>query len=740
MLGRFLKRYAARLVGLALLLALLALRVVDPLPVQTLRNLSFDAYQRWHPRPVPDLPVAILDIDDASIEELGQWPWPRTRLADLIDAATAAGAVAVAFDIVFAEPDRLSPGAIARDNPALPADTAAALTALPSNDDVLAEAIGRSRVVLGQTSLRSATANRAEKRQVRPAPHAILGADPAPFLLKFPDIVANLDRLEDRAAGRGVFSVLPDADGIYRRVPVVMQVQDQLRLGLSMELLRIATGGQAFALRSNEAGIDGIVVARQLIRTAPDGTVWPWFSPTSDRRFVPAADLLNGRMAPGRLAGHLVLVGTSAIGLQDFRPTPLGRPMAGVEIHAQLLENVLQKTLLVRPNYAVAVEIVMLLALGAIVIGLTPLLQARWLIALTLLLVAGYGGVSFWQFQSQRLLLDPTFPMLGTVLTVMLMASANYLREEARREQIRGAFGQYVSPRLVEQLQADPQGLRLGGETRQITLLFSDIRGFTTISEAYKDDPQGLTRLMNRFLTEQSNAILDQDGTIDKFMGDAVMAFWNAPMDCPDHQAAACRAALDMLDRVARLNTHLAEEAARDGTATPHRIDIGVGLNSGLCTVGNMGSDLRFDYTAMGDAVNLASRLEGQTKSYGMKVVIGATTNAAVSDRFATLELDLIRVKGKTEPERIFALLGGADLAVTPGFSRVQKENRTLLEAYRNHDWTSAEKAADRLEQAAADAGLGLEGYVAMYRDRLDTLRLTPPAPDWDGAYDALTK
>jgi adenylate cyclase len=740
MLRAMLRRIGAgRLAGLALLALLVALRVADPPTVSGLRNAAFDLYQQVKPRTPQPVPVTILDIDDRSIEEFGQWPWPRSRVADMVEKVARAGAVAIAFDIVFAEPDRLSPDEVARDNPALPEQVRERLRALPDNDALLARAMRQTRVITGQTSVRSARSNREAKAEMRPAPHAIMGADPTPFLPRFPDVVRNLDILEEAAAGRGVFSVRPDPDGIYRRVPMVMLVQDTLRLGLSPELLRVATGGNAFAVRSNAAGIDGVVLGGKMIRTGPDGSVWPYLTHSLPARFVSAGDVLADRVAPGRLAGQLVLVGTSAIGLEDFRPTPLGMPMAGVEIHAQLLENILTDTLLNRPNYAVAVELVTVLVLSLLVIVLVPVIGAWLIIALAVVLLGGYSGVSYYLFHDMRILIDPTWPVLGTVLTLMLMSSANYLREERQKQQIRGAFGQYVSPDLVARLQENPEALTLGGERRELTLLFSDVRGFTTLAEGFRDDPPGLTALMNSFLTVLSRAILREGGTIDKFMGDAVMAFWNAPLDAPDHAAAACRAALAMRADVAALNARRAREAAEaGGEALP--IDVGIGLNTGDCVVGNMGSDTRFDYTALGDAVNLASRLEGQSKPYGLGIILGSATARAVEGRFAAIELDLLRVKGKREPERIFGLLGDAAMRDRPEFETLAEANAAMRTAYAAQDWDAAEAALDRLEAAGGPLDLDLSGYAALYRRRLVTLRADPPGADWDGVHVATDK
>jgi len=413
--------------------------------------------------------------------------------------------------------------------------------------------------------------------------------------------------------------------------------------------------------------------------------------------------------------------------------------MAGVEIHAQLLENILTDTLLNRPNYAVAVELVTVLVLSGLVIVMVPVIGARLIIALAVVLLGGYAGVSYYLFHDMRILIDPTWPVLGTVLTLMLMSSANYLREERQKQQIRGAFGQYVSPDLVAKLQESPEALTLGGERRELTVLFSDVRGFTTLAEGFRDDPPGLTALMNSFLTVLSRAILREGGTIDKFMGDAVMAFWNAPLDAPDHAAAACRAALAMRADVATLNAKRARDAAEAGEeALP--IDVGIGLNTGDCVVGNMGSDTRFDYTALGDAVNLASRLEGQSKTYGLGIILGSATARAVEGRFAMLELDLLRVKGKMEPERVFGLVGDEAMRARPEFKALEATNAEMRAAYAAQDWDAAESALDRLEAAGGPLDLDLSGYAGLYRRRLVTLRADPPGEGWDGVHVATDK
>lgn len=729
----------ARLVAVLLVAFAVGVRIQDSIPVQMVRNGAFDLYQRISPRPLQPFPVAILDVDDRSIAEIGQWPWPRTRFAELVDKATADGAVAIGFDIVFAEPDRLTPARVAADNPALPAPLAEALAELPDNDAVLARAFAGSRVVVGQTSIRSSLSTPVSSRDLPDVAYATLGPDPTPYLMSFPELIENLPELEAAAAGRGVFNVRPDHDGVYRRAPMVVQVAGHLRMGLSPELLRVATGGAPFAIRTNDAGIDGVVLAGRLVPTSEDGTVHPYLTPSTPERFVSAADVISGRMPPGRLAGRLVLVGTSAIGLEDYRATPLGVQMAGVEIHAQMLENMLSETLLVRPNYAIGAEIIAMLVMCFLIVVLSPVSNAKLLITSALLFLASFALFSYGLFAKYRLLIDPSFPVLSSLATIMYMATTNYLREERRRMRIRAAFGQYVSKDLVAELSDSEEGLKLGGENREITLLFSDVRGFTAIAESFRDDPGGLTRLMNRFLNLLSFAILDEKGTIDKFMGDAVMAFWNAPLDHPDHCAAACRAALRMKADVDRLNKErrlIAEQEKR----VFRLIDIGIGINTGVCTVGNMGSDMRFDYTAMGDPVNLASRLEGQSRHYGTAIIVGSSTEAAVRGKFAMLELDLIRVKGKAQPERVFALLGDARALASAGFGSLLRLNVEMLEAYRAQRWDEAETVMAELEPLALRVDVALKSHFAALRESIARYRETPPGPDWDGVYDATSK
>jgi adenylate cyclase len=545
--------------------------------------------------------------------------------------------------------------------------------------------------------------------------------------------------LERAAAGRGLFTITPERDGIVRRVPMVLRAQEALVPSLTLEILRVLTGSGAILVKTDPAGIKSVALPGFELPTDPSGQVWVHFSPHDQSRFVSAADVLAGRATPGRFANKIVLVGTSAIGLLDNKTTPLDRSMPGVEVHAQLLESMLTGATLFSPNYAAAIEIIVALTVGIGIIVLAPVLGALNLLLLGAAVAAFLGGTSWYRYAQHGVLLDATYPMASSLIVYGALTFVNYFREQMGRNRIRSAFGQYLSPALVEQLAQSPERLRLGGEERVMTIMFSDVRGFTTISETYKRDPQGLTALMNRFLTPLTNAILGQRGTIDKYMGDAIMAFWNAPLDDSRQEENACTAALEMLRRMDGLNDIRRDEAAQGGHVFIP-IEVGIGINTGRCVVGNMGSDLRFDYSVLGDTVNLASRLEGQSKTYGVKIVLGATTAEAVKDHFAILEIDRIKVKGKTEPETIFTLLGPAVLLHAPAFKRLAEQHAAMLAAYRGRDWQAALTFIETCRAAAAAAGAKLDGLYDLYRDRIEAFRETPPPDDWTGVYSALTK
>src|SRR5258705_2965500 len=725
----------ARLACLALLVLFAALRILDPAPVEEIRVRTFDTFQRFDPRKKPARPVTIVDVDDKSMEKLGQWPWPRTQIADLITELTRLGAVVIAFDAVFSEPDRLNPAVAADTFRNLDEETRARLRALPSNDEVLADAIRRSRVVLGESGLPEEIT--ALDKTLPVTGLAMLGEEPQRFMFDFPGLLRNVPVLEHAAAGRGLFTIQPDRNGIIRRVPMTMQGQGQTMPSLTSEMLRVATGSGTILIKAEKAGITSLGIKGFQIPTDHNGQLWIHYAPNDASLYVPAINVLEKNVAPDMIAGKLVLIGTSAVGLNDIKTTPVSRAMPGVEIHAQVLESALTGAVISQPIYGIAIEFTTALLFGLLVIVFAPSFGPVTLVALGAAFATALIGTSWYFYTQHRLLVDFTYPLMSTTAIYLTLIFSSFVREQAQRRQIRSAFGQYLSPALVEQLAQSPEKLVLGGEEREMTIMFSDVRGFTTISESYKHDPQGLTSLMNRFLTPLTNAILSRKGTIDKYMGDAIMAFWNAPIDDKEHEINACAAAIDMLERIDELNKLRKQEAEHGGHAYIP-LNVGVGLNTGVCVVGNMGSDLRFDYSVLGDSVNLASRLEGQSKEYGFPIIVGSNTAIAVKDKFAILELDFIMVKGKKEPEVIYAIAGREDTAHSGRFQRLRNLTIEMLACYRSRDWEGALAAIERGRRT--DEANALELLYNLYEARIRGYRMNPPPEDWNGAFALLTK
>jgi adenylate cyclase len=724
-----------RALAVALLALLIVIRITDPAPMEELRVRTFDTFQLLHPREVTQRPVVIVDIDDKSLASLGQWPWARTRVADLVTRLSRMGAVVIGFDIIFAEPDRLSPDVAAQEFQGLDDATRDRLRSAPNNDVILAGAFKQSKVVIGESGLPAVPST---ARPPRP-PHgvAVRGEDPAPFLLNFPGALRNIPVLEDAAAGLGQLSIRTERDGIVRRVPVIMEVEGNLLPSLSTEILRVASNTDTMLVNADAAGVKSVKVRGFEIPTDRNGQTWVHFSHHDPARFVSAVDVLEDRVPAGRIAGHLVLIGTSAVGLLDVKTTPVDPVVPGVEVHAQILETTLTRSALSQPNFATVVELLAAVLVAGMIIWLVPVFGPMVILMLGGVIALIVAGASWYLFAEQQLLIDPTFPLVTSFLVFVVLVFTNYVSEQNQRRRIRSAFGQYLSPALVERLASSPEHLVLGGQVRPLTVMFSDVRGFTTISESYKNDPQGLITLMNRLLTPLTNAIVDRQGTIDKYMGDAIMAFWNAPLDDSSHEINACNAALDMMGRIEVLNEQRRAEATENG-APFIPINIGIGLNTGSCVVGNMGSDLRFDYSALGDSVNLASRLEGQSKSYGIPIIAGSQTALAAKDKFAIVEIDFIRVKGKNEPEVVYGIFGREDLLNSEQFQNLRNLNIEMLASYRSKDWDSASWALER--GRTADTEGRLSGYHQLYAERITAFKSSPPPDNWDGVYTLLAK
>ncbi|HEY3149466.1 MAG TPA: adenylate/guanylate cyclase domain-containing protein [Dongiaceae bacterium] len=740
-------------VGAAILIGALALRAADPLPLQQLRNLTFDSYQRLKPRAYdPASPVVIAAIDEKALARFGQWPWSRTVLAKITDRLAGMGAAAVAFDVIFAEPDRTSPTAVAANLPQDPQynGVRVQLAALPDPDAEFAAALARSPSVLAFTY----SDDPALKQKTLDQKFGVtkLG-DPDMNVTEFVRggdyPIAPLPTLATAAHGLGDVQVgVPDPDGIVRRVPLVSRIGDVVFPSLAADALRVALGGQTAQIKTSKKrtvslfglsyeiwlqGIDKMRVGEAIIPVNANGELLLHDSGPIAQRYVSLADVLDPGFDATPVQGHIVLIGTTVEGLKDTHATPLSPYVPGVEIHAQILEQILGNSYLNRPYYADVLELVALAVFGLVLMGF---LYRRSAITGTAVLIAAIGvtvGASWWAFAERGYLFDPIYPGLAAIAMYGSGTLINYLRVEGEKRNVRIAMGRYLSPILADQVSQNPEQLKLGGELRELTLMFTDIRGFTHISEAL--DPQALTQLMNSFLTPMTRVIQDREGFIDKYIGDCIMAFWNAPIDVASHAQKSILAAYDMRAELKRVNTMLKESAEKNDWPEVE-LKIGIGLNSGICCVGNMGSEQRLEYSVLGDTVNIASRLETLSPSYGVDLVIGEETASGASE-FALLELDRVRVKGKVLPIRIYTGLGDRTVAETPEFQTLRGAQNRLLAQYRAKEWDQAEAT---LAECRALAGDTLGGLYDLYARRIAEYRVTPPPANWDGVYEAKTK
>jgi len=708
-------------VTVLLLVAALLLRVWDPEPVARLRLSVFDSYLRLSPRVAdPELPVKIVDIDAASLQQIGQWPWPRSRLAELVTKLREAGAKSIALDIILAEPDRVSPGELAKlvaGRPDLRA-LADAAARLPSNDALLADAIAGGKVVVGVVGQDGA---RGELPAAR-AGFAFAGDDAKTFMPQFSGGSATLPELSARAAGIGAVNWVPSQDLVVRRVPLLVAAGDKVYPSLALEALRVgsgettvqvkASGSSGLSAFGQQTGIELVKVGPVILPAAGSGEMWLNFAAHDARRYVPAHIVLEDRLPPNTLLGRHVFIGASAPGLLDLRATPLQSSVPGVEIHAQALEQMLSGAHLSRPAYATGAELLFLAGLGLLVAWLLRRVGPVLAAVAGLAAIAAVVALSWLAFVQGGLLFDPIYPSLALVAIYLATSLGTYVKAEMERAYVRQAFSHYVAPQLVEHLAENADSLKLGGETREVTLLFSDVRGFSRISEGL--DAEGLVRFVNDLFTPIGDVILAERGTIDKFIGDAVMAFWNAPVDDPDHARRACRAALGMLGALDELNRGWAAKAALDGRGhLPVRI--GIGINTGACVVGNVGTPQRFDYSILGDVVNVASRLEGETKTFGAPVIVGAATVAKAQD-FAFLEIGRVALRGKDREERVFALAGDETFAASEAFAALKRAHVHLMRAL---DEGSVGEARRALAEARAVTAPSLGQLLDVYDRRI---------------------
>lgn len=725
------------LIGLALLLVFLA-HASGALPLRALDSLERQAYDLRVRSSLPDTMderIVIADIDEKSLAELGRWPWGRDVLARLVDTlATHYQVRVIGFDVIFAEPDdnaglhllnQLAQGPLRNDS-TFQQEFRTRKTQL-DHDALFANSLKNRPVVLGMVFSQSPGAS----TNGLPPSFATLEAEEAAAfagLLRPPAYTANLDVLSQSAPMTGFFdNPSIDSDGIFRRVPLLQLHANQLYPSLALATATMALGNPPVRIKTERAAdydaIEGVQLGDYVVPTDYQSNILvPWRGGAGSFPYIPIADILAKRIPVEDLKDRIVLVGTSAPGLLDLRSTPVANAYPGVEVHANIISGILDDRVWHAPAWGVGVEVLLLLMTGLVTLIITPRLSPVRQVALTAALAIGLVIFNTVAWNNGLVLPLASSLLLLAVLFTYIMSWGFFVETQSKRS-ITRLFGQYVPPDLVKEMALHPESISLEGQSRELTVLFSDVRGFTSISESLSATE--LSALMNAYLTAMTRVIHKRRGTIDKYMGDAIMAFWGAPVDDPAHARHALDTAMDMVFELDALH--------RDFTARGWpALHIGIGLNTGMMSVGNMGSEFRMAYTVMGDAVNLGSRLEGLSKQYGVTIVVSEYTAAAVPE-FSYRALDCVRVKGKLEPVRILEPVGETSELTAPMLELLQRWESALA-AYCHQDWDTAEQLIQKLIRHD-DRPL-----YHLYLERIAHFRTSPPPAEWDGVYTYTTK
>jgi adenylate cyclase len=716
--------------------------------LQRLDDIIYDARLRATMPKTLDDRIVIVDIDEKSLAEIGRWPWARNRLAELVEELQDRQKTALlGFDVVFAEADESSglkrlkqlAQAELKDQPGF-SEKLNQLQASLDYDAVFAKAIEKRPVVMGYyfTSDRDGRVN-----GVLPAPvmgRDALGGRPIKFT-SWNGYGANIELLAKAAPLGGFFNSITEGDGVVRSIPLLAEYKGQYYESLALAMFRMLAGlpkvepgfpPEKFLTR-NYQGLESILLrqgGKTLAIPVDDrvATLVPFRgnggADGGSFRYISAADVLSKRLAPGALKDKIVLVGTTAPGLLDLRVTPVGETYPGVETHANVISGFLDGKVFVKPDYAVGFEIVILLFSGLTLAFALPLLSASRAVVVSLAVIGAIAGLNFWLYSGYGLVLPLASALVMGLTAFALNMSYGYFVESRSKRELANLFGTYVPPELVDEMVKDPDSYSMKATTKELTVMFCDMRGFTKMSETM--EPTQLQALLNSVFSRLTDLIRGNRGTIDKYMGDCVMAFWGAPVDTPEHAELAVKTALEMSNAVRRIN----EEHKTKGLP---EIGIGIGLNTGTMCVGDMGSDIRRSYTVIGDAVNLGSRLEGLSKTYGVDIVVSESTRKLASD-FAWQELDKVRVKGKDQAVAIFWPLAPAD--------RIDKDNVSelktwgaALKAYRAQDWDQCDVQLLNLQRLN-----GKKFLYRLYAERVASMRLLPFDPEWDGATNFETK
>lgn len=672
---------------IVLAICLVSLKVIDPLPIQILQLKTFD-WLITSLEPKQSEEVMIVEFGEKSVEKFGQWPFDRRDIAGVIQQLRENGAGVIVAPILFSEKDRAG------------------------GDAELEKILRENGVVIAQTTTTQNSKPDAARRGF-----AAIGGSPIDYAFNWRGAIAPISSLANAADGVGVVATVPERDGVVRRLPMLVSIGSNLYPSLVLESIRVAADDQSYQVKVTEAGIEAVRIPKfQTISTDTNGRIWLTWNNKFQKIDVTEIDQ--------RVENKIVILGLAIEGVGGIVATPNGERWA-YDIQAQALQTVIDGTSIKRLAFSNFVELFVLVLIMTLLIYIVPRAGIYWTVPVYIAFVGSVIALCYHAFTKHLQLWDASYPVFAGTFVYGHLVFNNFVREFRLKQQIKKQFGTYLSPALVEKLQKDPSLLKLGGETRELSIMFTDVRGFTTISEHYGTDVQGLTQIMNRYMTAMTGKILENNGTLDKYIGDAQMAFWNAPLDDENHAYNAVKTALAMLDDLDNFNKEIAQEGVPP-------FGMGLGINTGSVVVGNMGSDQRFDYTCLGDSVNLASRLEGQSKPYCVKLILGERTAELVKDRVALVELDEIAVKGKTKGVKVYTVVNGNGL--DRSYLGI---HRNFIKAYRRQDWDSAISISKSLKGAFKGE---LNDYYEMMRERIDELRNENLSKNWDGVYRATSK
>ncbi|MEM7468390.1 MAG: adenylate/guanylate cyclase domain-containing protein [Pseudomonadota bacterium] len=711
--------------------------------VEQMENIAYDQRLLWTMPDTTDNRIVIVDIDEQSLTAEGRWPWSRNKVARLVENLFEKYDVAVvAFDIVFAEPDESSGlGVLERladENFADDENFRAQVQLLRPEldyDGLLAETIQKYPVILGYYFNFATQNEEVSKIGALPSPAFVKGT----FKGKRIDFYSadgfggNLPQLQSSALGGGHFNQVPDSDGVIRRVPMLVSYEGANFASLSLEVARKLMGVDAVTPVFEKPlfggkgymGLEWLGVGSKRIPVDKQiSALVPFRGKRGSFPYVSAAEVLAGNADVSVLKGATILVGTTAPGLEDLRATPVGKTFPGVEVHANLLAGIIDGTIKQLPEYTLGAEVLLLIIFGLVMAFLVPILSPFGATIATAVLLISYTAFNFIIWSAGDFVLPVASGIMMLISMFVLNMSYGYFVETRGKRELTGLFGQYVPPELVDEMSYAPTEYSLAAESKELSVLFSDVRDFTTISEGLK--PADLAELMNLLLTPMTGVIHEKRGTIDKYMGDAIMAFWGAPINEDAHAKLALEAGIEMIRKLDDINKTF---AARGWPL----IRIGVGINTGIMNVGNMGSEFRMAYTVLGDAVNLGSRLEGLTKGYGVELLVSESTKEAVPE-YMFREVDKVRVKGKDLPVAIYQpICLKSDL--DKGWKDELKLYREALRLYRTQEWDMAEMNFLNLQKMSRDPGL-----YKVYAERVATYRKNPPGSNWDGVFTHTSK